>query len=173
MKIYRGVQDIPYKEIDHNFINPDLTFCDYGPGTSYAYEKELTDDYVKTCKDYAWLITAEFTPKNPLHIYPKQMMDEENMDEGFLIGGDAIDRNEISDYAQAKGYDCIIFEYDDSDPHILLLPNADAVEVVSIELFTEKQEIVNKMKKFKLPFDGDTYQVPLNKTSKVDEILAD
>jgi hypothetical protein len=45
------------------------------------------------------------------------------------------ERNNISDYAQQLGHDCIIFDYDESDPHILLLPLAETPEVISIELF--------------------------------------
>lgn len=171
MEIYRGVKDILFKNINHLFRNDDLTFLDYGQGTSYAYERRLAEDYFKLNKNFAWLITSEFSPRHPMYIYPKDLVEEDNIDEGFFFDGKVIERNDIAEFAEDFNHDCIIFEYDDSDPHILLLRLANEPIIKEVDLCTEKQEIVDALRKFKFPFDGTIYKIPLNKIKEVDEIL--
>lgn len=169
MKIYRAVKDILYKNVNHLYQSNDLTWNDYGKGTSYAYEISGTDDYLNFCKNFAWRISSSFNPSNIFYLEESHLMDMDELSEGFFIDGEHFENKELSEYANQKGYDCVYFNYE--DPHILLLDKASEPDVLEVELFTEKQDLVNELKKLKLKNDGTIFKIPLNKIPLVDEIL--
>lgn len=173
MIIYRGVKDILFNKIDFLFKNSDMTFLDYGRGTSYSYERSLAEEYCSHNKKFAWLKVCEFSPKNELHITTYDFLDDVdfNSEEGFFIESEHVPRNEIAQWATSHGYDSIYFEYDESDPHILLLDNCDVPTLLELELHTENQEVVDKIKNFKFPFDGTIFKIPLNRIKEVDDLL--
>lgn len=177
MIIYRGIKNILFKQIDPLFKNNDDFHLDYGAGTSYAYEKSLADEYCQFGRNlkFSWLLKYNFNPKNKLTISLSNCIDEDCLDFGVFINGDTIKKKDLVKYAENNNYDCIYFEYDENDPHILLTSLAvnSQLELLEIELFTENQKVVDKLKKLKLPFDGQYYQIPINKIQEIDLILSD
>lgn len=174
MLIYRGIKNILFKNINPLFRNEDDFLLDYGKATSYSYEKQLAQEYCDGRNvRYAWLLAYEFTPKNPLRLTTYNTIDEQGFEDGVFFSGVVVPRKDLAAYASKLGHDAIIFEYDEEDPHVMLLDSCkeDQLTLVASELFTENQEIVNKLVKFKLPFDGQYFQVPLDKLKAFDHIL--
>lgn len=176
MIIYRGVKNILFKNIHPLFRNDDDSLLDYGKATSYAYEKQLAQEYCEFGRHvrYSWLLTYEFTPKNPLTLTSYNTIDDDGFEHGvFFKDGTIVPRKNLADYAVKLGHDSIIFEYDENDPHIMLLENCteDQLQLTEALLFSENQEIVTKLQKNKLAFDGQYFTIPLAKIKAFDHIL--
>jgi hypothetical protein len=176
MIIYRGVKNILFKQIDPLFKNTDDFHLDYGSGTSYAYEKSLAYEYCQFGRalKYSWVLQYTFIPKSTLTISLSSCVDEDCLDFGIFINGDVIKKKDLVKFAETNNYDCIYFEYDENDPHLLLtsLAKSEQLELICVELFSENQKVVDSLTKMKLQFDGQYFQVPLNKINEVDLILS-
>lgn len=173
MIIYRGVKDLLFKNINPLYKNEDLTFLDFGKGTSYSYKKELALDYVTTCSNFAWFLSYEYSPKNELYIGKDSLMDDEsyNIDDGFFINGNFIERNEISDYANKHSHDCIYFDYDNSDPHLLLLDSAECPVLIEVEFYTNNHKLIKELMNINFKFYDNKFKIPLSRTIEIDNLI--
>jgi hypothetical protein len=177
MIIYRGIKNILYKNIDPLFRNSDDFLLDYGAGTSYAYEKNLAEEYCQFGRSlkFSWLLTYEFLHKNPLYLNSSHTIDDDGFEFGVFIEGQVIARKNLAQYAAIKGHDCIIFEYDEMDPHVMLLSNCltAQLELTQAEIFSETQEVVTALKKKKYHFDGQYFVIPLADLNLVDSLVSE
>ena len=77
----------------------------------------------------------------------------------------------LSSWAKDKGFDCVKFDYDEFDQHILIINESEDLELETIQLFAEKQEIVTNIKKLNIPFDGEYFTIPINRIEEVSDLL--
>lgn len=173
MKIYRGLKDILFKNINPFHINKDNHT--YGEGTSYATERFLAEEYCNSIcvKNYGWILTYSFNPKNPYYVKESDYVDLENFGEStdMFYNKEIIDSKDFASLLRKDGYDCAIFDHDENDPHVLILDNNINLELDTIELFSENQEIVNFVSSFKIPFDGTNFIVPPDLLKIIDDFL--
>jgi hypothetical protein len=78
MKVYRGLKDILHKNI--NPYHSNNTQNTYGDGTSYATDRSLAEEYCNSIcvKNYGWILTYNYEPKNPYYVTLKNYVDLES-----------------------------------------------------------------------------------------------
>lgn len=175
MKIYRGLKDILFKNIDPFHQNEsDHT---YGAGTSYADNRSLAEEYCNSIcvKNYGWILTYTYEPQNPFYITEKNYVDLENFGSStdMFYNGTIINSTELATLLKNDGFDCAIFDYDENDSHILILTQNNSLELQEIELFTENQQIVNFLKTLMIPFDGTNFIIPNHLLVIIDDFLSE
>lgn len=174
MKVFRGIGSIPFNQINPYYTN-DGDHLVYGKGTSYSLDEEQARFYCEssTSKEFGWILTYDYNPSKILEIYESNF---ENLDDLELenfnlnINNEEIVSYNLAEYARNNGYDCVKFIYDEFDQHILVI-NEKGLELESIKLFVESQELVDQIKKLEFYFDGEYFDIPLNQISKLNNII--
>lgn len=173
MKVYRGIGSILYKSIDPYYTNNGDHLV-YGPGTSYSLDTEQARFYCTSSSNgYGWVLEYDYNPKSVLELYEANFEDLDNMcleQFNLIIEGETVVSKNLVEYAKSKKHDCVQFIYDEFDQHILIIEEK-GLDLCSILLYVEGQELVDKIKKFKLKFDGEYFEVPLNLVNEIDEVL--
>lgn len=173
MKVYRGLKDIAFSNIDPFYINGDDHT--YGNGTSYAKERSLAEEYCNSMcvKNFGWILTYDYQPKNPFYVSESNFVDLESFGSctKMIYKDQVISSKDLADLLRNDGYDCAVFEYDENDAHVMILSNNNTLTLEEIELFTENQEIVDLLNSLKISNDGTNFIIKYNDLGKIDQLL--
>lgn len=172
MKVYRGLKDILFKNINPYHIND--SEHTYGQGTSYAYEKSLAEEYCNSIvvKNYGWILTYNYEPKNPYYVSTKDFVDLDSFGEytDMFYNQKIIKSSEFGSLLKQDNFDCAIFDYDENDSHVMILTEG-SLDLVEIELFTENQSLVDFLKELDIPNDGTNFIIPNHLLTIIDDFL--
>ena len=175
MKIYRGVKNILFKNIQHLFKNKDPIFHDYGTGTSFSYEPELAKSHIDGFSCHSFLLEYDFQPINMLEIMESNCVDDGVLDYGIFINGDIIKKKELSNYCIKNGYDSVLFCYDDYDTHLFISPIGKESQLTLKKVLLFSDNIVLKKKLQSLNFieeEENYFLINPSSYKQIDEILS-
>lgn len=172
MIIYRGVKDILFSKINPFHLNS--SFHTYGAGTSYSESYEQATEYanIASIKKFGWVLEYLLVPQNPEYITEKNYLDLENFAENtdLFYDNHVIESNQLSDLVRNKGHDCIIFDYDDSDGHVIVLRESD-LTLTNLMFITDDARIIKFLNQFELPKNDDYFVIPLELVPILDDFL--
>lgn len=188
MKLYRGICNILFKDIDPYFKGSG-EYNSFGEGTSYAINRETAKIYAEGVLSndiFGFLIEYNSSNTNKYEVLPNNFLPQDDSDfdeDGFYlleIEKKEIRSNKLSEIIKNLGYNSV--EINESDQistgqQLLVLDDSVKLELESIHFIVDADLVELSYEEFKniglKKIEENSYEVPFSKIKELDEFISE